>query len=182
MYTRQGDKGQTSLFGPRRVPKDSPRVEAYGSIDELSCVLGVASSLSRDRRVTASLSEIQRMLFVAGADAATEYGQGDATGPRIAASDTRRLEEMTDALLDVLPTLKNFILPGGSQAGAYLQLGRSVCRRAERRILTASRSERMNPELVPFFNRLSSYLFNLSRWVNSKAGAKEQVWKGPSRG
>jgi len=133
--------------------------------------------MSRDARTSASLREIQKVLFVAGADSAAEYG-GSRKVPRISASDTLQLEKMTDDLLGRLPTLKNFILPGGSLMSAYLQLGRAVCRRAERRLVTASRVEKMNPELLPFFNRLSSYLFNLSRWVNKEAGRKEDVWKG----
>jgi cob(I)alamin adenosyltransferase len=177
MYTRRGDRGETSLYGSKRVAKDSPRVEAYGSIDELNSVLGVAISLSKNARTSASLRAIQKMLFVAGADSAAEYG-GSRKVPRISASDTLRLEKMTDDLLGRLPTLKNFILPGGSPIGAHLQLSRAVCRRTERRLLTASRAEKMNPELLPFFNRLSSYLFNLSRWTNKEAGRSEDVWKG----
>ena len=177
MYTRRGDRGETSLYGSKRVAKDSPRVEAYGSIDELNSILGVAISLSKDAKISASLREIQKMLFVAGADSAAEYGSSRKV-PRISAPDTLRLEKMTDDLLGRLPTLKNFILPGGSLMGAYLQLSRAVCRRAERRLLSASRAEKMNPELLPFFNRLSSYLFNLSRWANKQAGRKEDVWKG----
>ncbi len=133
--------------------------------------------MSKDSKMSGSLREIQKMLFVAGADSAAEYG-GMHRVPRISGSDTLRLEKMTDDLLVRLPTLKNFILPGGSPAGAYLQLSRAVCRRTERRLLTASRTEKMNPELLPFFNRLSSYLFNLSRWANTKARLKEDVWKG----
>jgi cob(I)alamin adenosyltransferase len=177
MYTRRGDKGETSLYGSKRVAKDSPRVEAYGTIDELNSSLGVAISLSENTETSNSLREIQKMLFVAGADSATEYGGPDKV-PRISGSDTLRLERMTDDLLARLPTLKNFILPGGSPEGAHLQLCRAVCRRAERRLLTASRTEKMNPELLPFFNRLSSYLFNLSRWDNKQGGRKEDVWKG----
>ena len=116
------------------------------------------------------------MLFVAGGDAACELGTGQRV-PRIGPSDTARIEAMTDELAPKLPPLTNFILPGGSQTGAMLQLARAVCRRAERRILTATRSGRINPELLPFFNRLSSYLFNVSRFENRRAGKKELVWK-----
>jgi len=180
MYTRRGDTGETSLYGSRRLAKDSPRVEAYGSIDELNSALGVAISLATDRTIETALVEIQGMLFRAGADSATEYG-GPMRVRRISASDTLRIEEMTDVMLSRLPTLKNFILPGGSPLGAHLQLCRAVCRRAERRMLTASRAEKMNPELLPFLNRLSSYLFNLSRWVNMRARRRERVWKdGPN--
>ena len=177
MYTRRGDKGETSLFGPRRVQKDDPRVEAYGTIDELNSVLGVVMAGSKDRFLATSLREVQRMLFMAGADAASEL-DGSQKVPRIGPADTARLEEMTDGLSAKLPSLANFILPGGSPAGAMLQVARAVCRRTERRILTASKAGEMNPELLPFFNRLSSYLFSLSRWANRKAGKKEDVWKG----
>jgi cob(I)alamin adenosyltransferase len=176
LYTRRGDKGETSLYGPKRVAKNSPRVEAYGTIDELNSVLGVVITESKDKKTRAALKEVQTMLFVAGADSASELGISHAV-PRISSEDTSRLEEMTDELLAELPALKNFILPGGSVVGAHLQLARAVCRRAERRILTASKSEPMNDELLPFFNRLSSYLFNLSREVNLKSGRKEDVWK-----
>jgi cob(I)alamin adenosyltransferase len=176
MYTRRGDKGETSLYGAERVQKDDARVEAYGTIDELNSILGVAVAGSKDRSLTSSLKEVQRMLFVAGGDAATDL-KGPQTVPRIIPADTVRLEEMTDELLSELKPLKNFILPGGSPVGAMLQFARSVCRRAERRILTASRSTNLNPELLPFFNRLSSYLFNLSRMANKKAKKTEDVWK-----
>ena len=177
MYTRRGDRGETSLYGSRRVAKDTPRVEAYGSIDELNSALGIAVSLSTDEKVKAALVEIQGMLFRAGADSATEYGTPIRIG-RISGSDTLRVEEMTDLLLARLPSLKNFILPGGSLLGSQLQFCRAVCRRAERRMLAASRTEKMNTELLPFLNRLSSYFFNLSRSVNLKAHQKETIWKG----
>ena len=176
MYTKRGDRGDTSLYGSRRVQKDDPRVEAYGTIDELNSLIGVVIAGSNETKLTSSLKEVQGMLFIAGADASTELSSPQKV-PRIGPSNTLELEKMTDELLAKLPALANFILPGGSPTGARLQLARTVCRRAERRLVTASRSQKMNPELLPFFNRLSSYLFNLSRWVNQRAGRKEDVWK-----
>ncbi len=176
MYTRRGDRGETSLFGPKRVSKDDPRVEAYGTIDELNSAIGVVIAGCSDNDVASSLREVQRLLFVAGGDAASELS-GSHKVPRITAGDTATLEKMTDALLAELPSLSNFILPGGTETGARLQLARAVCRRAERRMVTASKARKMNPELLPFLNRLSSYLFNLSRWANSQAGKREDVWK-----
>ena len=177
MYTRKGDSGETSLNGKARVAKDSPRVEAYGSIDELSSVLGVAITLSNSPEISEQLRVIQRLLFKAGADAATQYGESQHVA-RISKEDTLEIESLTDGLLGRLPTLRNFILPGGSPMGAQLHLARAVCRRSERRLLTASRTEKMNPELIPFFNRLSSYLFNLARRANKEAGFAETVWTG----
>ena len=176
MYTRKGDTGETSLYGPRRVPKDDPRVEAYGTIDELNSMIGMVIAGSRDRSLNSSLKEVQRLLFVAGGDAAADM-RGASKVPRISDADTKRVEEMTDKVLSNLPGLRNFILPGGTQTGATLQLARAVCRRAERRLLTASKSSEMNHALIPFFNRLSSYLFNLARYVNEKAGKKEEIWR-----
>lgn len=177
MYTRRGDKGETSLFGSRRVPKDDPRVQAYGSIDELNSLIGVIIAEAKAKRTASELEEVQKMLFVAGGDAACEL-EGSQQVSRVASGDTAKLEEMTDRLLKDLPSLSNFILPGGTQTGATLQLARAVCRRAERELLTAEKAYSMNPELLPFFNRLSSYLFNLSRWENRRAGKKEAIWKG----
>lgn len=113
--------------------------------------------------------------IVRGADLATEFG-GSAKVPRITPMDTKLIEEMTDELLENLPTLRSFILPGGGRVAAELQFSRAVCRRAERRIVTAGRTESVNPELVPFFNRLSSYLFNLARHANLSQKFKEDPW------
>jgi cob(I)alamin adenosyltransferase len=177
MYTRRGDSGETSLYGSKRVRKDDPRVEAYGTIDELNSVLGIIVAGSRDRALTSSLKEVQKMLFVAGGDAATELKSSHRV-PRIKSSHTAKVERMTDDLLAKLPPLGSFILPGGSPTGSMLHLARTVCRRAERRVVTASRFQEMNPELLPFFNRLSTYLFDLSRWENKRAGRKEEAWRG----
>ena len=178
MYTRRGDEGETSLFGQRRVQKDSPRVEAYGAVDELNSCLGIAISWSETSEVSDLLKKVQKLLFVAGADLATDLpsrGSEDRVR-RILKDDTRWLERSCDELIKKLPPLRNFILPGGNRAAANLQLARAVCRRAERRIVTVSKLEEVNPELLPFFNRLSTYLFNLARYSNSIEGRQEEVW------
>jgi cob(I)alamin adenosyltransferase len=176
LYTRRGDKGETSLYGAKRVPKDSPRVEAYGSVDELNSYLGVVISHCRFRSVASDLKAVQRQLFIAGADLATERAYGDRI-VRIKKGDTKEIEKKTDALLKKLPGLSVFILPGGAPLAAELQYARAVCRRAERRVVAASKGEGANPELIPFFNRLSSYLFNLARWANMASARKEEPWK-----
>ncbi|MDV3277122.1 MAG: cob(I)yrinic acid a,c-diamide adenosyltransferase [Nitrososphaerales archaeon] len=176
MYTRRGDRGETSLYGPRRVAKDSPRVEAYGTIDELNSYIGVVLSDCRDIQTTKSLKVVQRLLFVAGADLAAD--SDSAKVPRISKEDTATIEKMTDEALNRLPALTNFILPGGSRLASELQYARAICRRAERRALTASKAEKLNSELIPFLNRLSSYLFNLGRLANQKRRVKEDIWKG----
>jgi cob(I)alamin adenosyltransferase len=177
MYTGRGDKGETSLFGSRRVSKDTAVVEAYGSIDELNSYLGIVISGSKDAKIKSSLVEIQKLLLVAGADAATEY-HSTAKVPRITSASTRKIEKMTDEMLGELPTLRNFVIPGGSGTAARLQFARTICRRAERRLVAASKVESMNPELIPFFNRLSSFLFNLAREANKRAKHNETAWKG----
>lgn len=157
------------------MSKDSPRVEAYGTVDELNSYLGVVLSDCRDSMTAKSLRAVQKMLFVAGADLAADSTSSNV--PRISSSDTLKIERMTDDALGRLPTLSNFILPGGTRLASDIQFARAICRRAERRVIAASKGETLNPELVPFLNRLSSYLFNLARLVNAKNRKKEEVWK-----
>ncbi len=179
MYTRAGDKGQTGLYGPKRVAKDSKRVEAYGTVDELNSCIGVAVSSTDREEVSEGLRWVQGRLFVAGADLAAERvaeGQQDRV-PRIQKRDTERLEAMIDDLQTKLPRLTSFILPGGSALSANLHLARSVCRRAERTVVSLSKKEEVNPELVPFLNRLSTYLFNAARFGNALEGVKDEVWE-----
>jgi cob(I)alamin adenosyltransferase len=178
LYTRGGDKGETSLYGASRVPKDSLRVDAYGTIDELNCCIGVVLSCCNHEEISIPLKRIQAELFTAGADLATKLPtKGGMRAPKIQRRDTEELEKMVDELQAKLPRLKNFILPGGSQLSSALQLARSVCRRAERRVVTLSRAEKINPEMVPYLNRLSTYLFNAARYANILEGVEEEAWK-----
>ncbi|MDA4114150.1 MAG: cob(I)yrinic acid a,c-diamide adenosyltransferase [Thaumarchaeota archaeon] len=179
MYTRGGDRGETGLYGSKRVAKDSRRVEAYGTVDELNSCIGVAVSSSGRGEVSEQLRWVQGRLFVAGADLASERpleGQPDRV-PRIGKKDTERLEAMVDRFQTELPRLTKFILPGGSALSANLHLARSVCRRAERTVVSLAKSEDVNPELVPFLNRLSTYLFNAARYGNLLEGVKDEVWE-----
>jgi len=178
LYTKGGDKGETSLYGPTRVAKDSLRVEAYGTIDELNSSIGVAVAACKHKELSTQLKRIQAELFTAGADLATEFAaKGAARVPRIGKKDTERLESMVDELQTKLPRLTNFILPGGSPLAASLHLARAVCRRTERRVVALARAEKINPEMIPYLNRLSTYLFNLARYANVLEDFEDEAWK-----
>jgi cob(I)alamin adenosyltransferase len=174
------------LFGAKRVSKDSTRVEAYGTIDELNSFIGVAISTLNDPRLIEELLWVQGRLFVAGADLASDFTPAEVRDdqkdriPRISAQDTLRLEKMIDGLLEGLPRLSRFILPGGGTASSNLHVARSVCRRAERSVVALARVETVNPELLPFLNRLSTLLFNLARTANLIEGKEERVWENSS--
>lgn len=173
-YSGTGDKGETSLYGGTRVGKENPRVEAYGAVDELNSHVGVARALVKERKLGQLLKDIQEDLFILGGDLANELVKP--TIPRIGIAQLRRLEAATDELNLELPTLHRFILPGGTLAGAELHVARAVCRRAERRIVALSKTESINPDVVPYINRLSSLLFVLARKVNMKERIAEEEW------
>jgi cob(I)alamin adenosyltransferase len=179
LYTGTGDAGETALFGGNRVSKDHPRVEAYGSVDELNSVLGVAVSFVRQRRVTTVLGSVQNELLNIGAELASETGPKAERGrmfvdPERKIADLERLIDEYDARV---PPLQTFILPSGSQAGALLHLARSVCRRAERAVVRLSRQEDVNPHVIVYLNRLSDLLFVLARYVNKAARKPETPWR-----
>jgi len=183
LYTRSGDEGMTSLFGGVRVPKDNPRVEAYGAVDELNSSLGLAISFMADERLTSELTSIQNELFNIGSELASEAGAAKAAdfGRMFgdAAEKIVALEQLTDALDSGLPRLQTFVLPSGSQAGALLHFCRTVCRRAERRVVSLGRLENVNPDIARYLNRLSDMLFAMARYVNHAEGAPETPWKQP---
>lgn len=176
IYTRRGDKGRTSLFSGERVDKNALRVEAYGTIDELNSVLGLAAAQCTDPVVSQTLSQLQRRLFDAGADLATSL-DSSRTIRRIAAQDWEELEHLIDRLDEELPPLKTFILPGGSVGASQLHLARAVSRRAERLIVELKLEEPVNPDLVTYVNRLSDFLFVLARYENVKGGGGEVKWE-----
>jgi cob(I)alamin adenosyltransferase len=176
IYTRGGDKGETSLGDGSRVAKQSPRVEAYGTVDEANAAIGLAR-LYADGDADAMLARIQNDLFDLGADLCTpENGRRAAGALRIVAAQVARLEHEIDAMNVTLRPLDSFILPGGTAAAAHLHLARTVTRRAERLVCALAAEERVNPEAVKYLNRLSDHLFVLSRRVNDN-GAHDVLWQ-----
>jgi len=171
-YSGTGDKGETSLYGGTRVEKADPRVEAYGAVDELNSQVGVARAQVRQKKFKEILKAIQRDLWVLGGDLASELVTANV--PRISKEQLDRLESVTDELNSGLPQLRRFILPGGSVPGAELHVARAVCRRAERRIVALSKVESINPDVLPYINRLSSSLFVLARAVNKMQRVPEE--------
>ena len=174
IYTRGGDKGETSLGGGRRVPKHDPRVAAYGTVDEANAVVGCAR-LHTQGEADAMLERIQNDLFDLGADLATPE-DGKEGSLRIVEAQVERLEEEIDALNEDLNPLESFILPGGGAAAAYLHLARTVTRRAERQITLLAESQAVNPLAIRYVNRLSDHLFVLARHLNN-GGADDVLWK-----
>jgi len=177
IYTKTGDRGDTSLFGGQRVPKDALRIEAYGTVDELNTVLGIIRSDNADPEIDAILGEIQEQLFELGADLATPRGAEKKVVRRIDQRDVDKLEKVIDALDPQLKPLRSFVLPGGSPVSARVHFARTVCRRAERIIVRLSRNEDIGDMITVYLNRLSDLLFVLARYVNRKAGLAETKWK-----
>ena len=175
IYTKTGDKGETSLYRGGRVPKDAPRLEAYGTLDELNAHLGLAVALvPADADLSEAVAQVrrsQRDLFCLGAQLATLGNQPPAW--RIDAEDVTRLERAIDAMETELPPLTTFVLPGGHPAGAALHVARTVARRAERLIVAVGRDEDLDPLIVMYVNRLSDYLFVLARFVSRRLGSPE---------
>ena len=180
IYTRTGDDGTTGLLGPGRVRKSEPRVEAFGSVDELNAALGVARALDREGWLP-EIEAIQAKLFNLGAELAATTPEAPATLERITEGDVAALEQSIDRLDRELPPLKNFILPGGSGLAAHLHLARAVCRRAERRLVTLMASATIEPRLLRYLNRLADLLFVMARWCNHRAGVAEIEWRPKGR-
>jgi cob(I)alamin adenosyltransferase len=177
IYTRTGDRGETGLFGGARVSKASARVEAYGAVDELNAVIGLARAQLRARELQRILERVQHELFIVGADLATPpQAKTSRPVPRIGPGQVRQLERDIDGFEAQLPPLSRFVLPGGA-AGAPLHLARTVCRRAERRVVAASQLETLNPQLVVYLNRLGDLLFVMARRANQLARVPETLWR-----
>ena len=185
IYTRTGYDGTTSLFGGERVGKGNPRIDAYGTVDETNSIVGMARAHLTDEpgaeRLDPVLGSIQEELFILGADLATPVDAKPMV-PRIQDDHVEQLEERIDAFDADLKPLKQFILPGGSPAGAALHSARTVCRRSERLAVQAGASTPINDEAVVYLNRLSDLLFVLARWANKQAGVREDTWTPPQPG
>jgi cob(I)alamin adenosyltransferase len=173
IYTKTGDQGETGLFGGGRVPKDHARVTAYGEVDELNAAVGLAASLDPQSFDAAFLETIQRDLFTIGAELASP---DPAKVPHIGEAQIGMLEHMIDGHEAKLVPLKEFILPGGTPKAAAFHLARTVCRRAERAVVSLAREQEIGPAIVPYLNRLSDLLFVLARAVNAQAGRPDVTW------
>ena len=179
IYTKTGDAGDTGLFGGGRVGKDHPRVEAYGDVDELNAMLGLVRALEPMPRIDEVIVPIQRDLFAIGALLATpdrEKMHASLDKARIDDSRIRELEVAIDHCEGELDPLRSFIVPGGTAKAASLHVARTVCRRAERRVVSLARTEELPPIVVVFLNRVSDLLFMLARVANRRAGAGEVSW------
>jgi cob(I)alamin adenosyltransferase len=177
VYTRTGDDGTTGLGGGQRVPKDSGRIAAYGTVDELSSQIGVAIAAGLDGRLTSALEGIQNELFNAGSDLCIlEEDKARMPVPGVEERHVLALERLMDELSEVLPPLDNFILPGGSPGAAGLHVARTVCRRAERLIVALAREEPIGPFVRVYLNRLSDALFVMARYENHKKGVPDILW------
>ena len=179
IYTRTGDEGETALGDGQRVAKDSPRVAAYGTVDETNAVLGLAR-LHAEGEMAAALARIQNDLFDLGADlcrpSAPDEADTDNPPLRIVAAQVARLEAEIDAMNADLAPLRSFVLPGGTVLGAHLHHARTVARRAERLVITLARAEPVNAEAVRYLNRLSDWLFVAARIANDR-GAADILWQ-----
>ena len=173
-YTRTGDRGETGLYSGTRVGKENPRVEAYGAVDELNSQIGLARAVVKDAKTRKILKGVQEDLFTLGGDLASELVSANV--PRINKSHVEDLEKTIDSIHDELKPLRRFVLPTGSVGAAHLHVARAVCRRAERRIASLAKIESINPEAIPYVNRLSSLLFDLARWANQLEKVKEEEW------
>ena len=177
IYTRTGDAGETALFDGSRVSKSDPRVDAYGHIDELNAMLGLARAAGVDPALDAWLNRLQRDLFALGAQLADPSSKIAArvTKAVLGPEDTARLEVWIDEAEAELPALRRFVLPAGVPAGAALHLARTICRRAERHIVGLG-AEAVDADLLAYVNRLSDLLFVLARLANARAGVPDQEW------
>ena len=178
IYTKTGDRGETGLFGGPRVPKDDPRIEACGTVDELNAAIGVARAAGTAGDADVTLARVQSELFDVGAELSTPEPKAHDL-ERIGDENISELERAIDRFEADLEPLKQFILPAGAEVSARLHFARTVCRRAERRVVSLRKQPGVNvrEELLIYLNRLSDLLFVLARWVNQQAGVRDEIWK-----
>ena len=187
VYTRKGDDGTTGLVGKGRLPKNHPRIQCFGTVDELNAAVGLARAyltetnrelpIEKKEKALQELDRVQNLLFTVGGDLATRLEDRWDGMPLITENEVRVLEEKIDEFNASLPPLENFVLPSGRPSVAALHLARTICRRAERDALSLREKEPIGETLVPFLNRLSDYLFVLARWLTHSSGDKETLWK-----
>ena len=182
VYTRQGDRGKTSLVGGQRVSKASERLEAYGTVDELSSHLGLLASFLPDGDDKTMIIRVQSCLFNVCTNLATDQEQTVLSpSAHLPEGEIELLEEQVDRIMNLLPEKQGFILPGGTREAAQAHVCRTVCRRAERRIVALSELSQISPEILQYVNRLSDYLFVLAKKINFNANRSEIVWQNVGR-
>ncbi len=178
IYTRGGDKGETSLIGGKRTSKSSARIDAYGSVDELNSALGVAMSIIDDKEVKEVLQRVQNELFIVGSDLADpSYPDNPNKTPRVSDSMVKQMEAIIDKYEEEIGSIQYFILPSGTKEASVLHLARGIARRAERAAVELSLSEKINPAVIAYLNRLSSLLFVFARLMNKRKGVKDVAWR-----
>ena len=187
IYTKTGDKGETSLYGGTRVSKAAARVESYGTLDELNAFIGLAKAEISDEKVSSQLQKIQFDLFTVGSEAATPTDKMFLANGKsrldllISEEEIMELERWMDNFDAELEPLQFFILPSGGKAAASVHVCRTVCRRAERAMVYLNETEEVRPELIKYLNRLSDYLFILARFISKISGEKEEYWNPSER-
>lgn len=172
LYTKQGDSGETSLCCGKKLPKDHPRLEALGAIDELNAVLGLIRSSYYNPEISKIIKDIQSNLFIIGANLAVL----EEKIPKFPEKEIEKAEDLIDDITKKLPPLKNFLFPGENLIGAYFAFARTICRKAERRIVTLNRKEKIDPDILAYLNRLSDLIFTLERASYKKKRIKERRW------
>lgn len=177
IYTKTGDKGQTSLIGGTRVPKHHIRIEAYGTVDELNSWIGLLRDMTADEHVKTILIEVQDRLFTIGSSLAADPEKSKMKLPELKEEDVTLLEKEIDAMDAVLAPMKSFVLPGGNETVSHCHIARCICRRAERCVIHLTETSPVNEVVIHYLNRLSDYLFTLSRKLSLDLGAVETPWK-----
>jgi cob(I)alamin adenosyltransferase len=178
LYTKKGDRGETSLLGGTRVPKFHHRIESYGTVDELNAYLGLLSEQEILKEQRDFIRNIQHQLFNIGSILANDPEKSHFKLPELQEAEITRLEDSIDEMESKLQPLTNFVLPGGHSANAHAHVARTICRRAERRVVELNSYANVAPEIIQYLNRLSDWLFVLARFATHLAGAEEVKWEG----